>query len=178
MILKKAHRNKFQRGFTLIELMIVISIFAILLGVALPTMRTLVENYGANRAAHELISDMYLARIQAVRTGRNSTIAFNSPAPNQYTITWNNNGLRTRTVDLNSFRGGVRFEPVPPGGPPPVGSIIFTGRGFAQQNPVPGWGDIYLTDREKSKVIRIQTTFPGTVSEQRWRAASNSWTYE
>ena len=82
------------RGFTLIELMVVIAMTTVLMAVAIPSVRALVENIGVNRAAQELISEIYLARIQAIRTGRTSTVTFNVPAPNQCTIDWNDGRQR------------------------------------------------------------------------------------
>ena len=113
--IKKIRRSD---GLTLLELMVTIAMVAILFGIGVPSINALVNSSGANRAAHELISDMNLARIQAVRSGRNATVAFNSPGPNQYTITWNN-GANSRTVNLSNFRGGVVFEPNPPGATTP-----------------------------------------------------------
>jgi Tfp pilus assembly protein FimT len=171
-------KNKRSSGLTMVELVVSIAILVVLLGIGAPGINALVNSSGTNRAVHELISDMNLARIQAVRSGRSATVAFNAPGPNQYTITWNN-GANARTVDLNNFRGGVVFEPNPPGGatPAPVASVTFSPRGFAQQNPV-GWGNIYLTNQDNIKVIRVETTFTGVVSAMRWSPTANTWNYE
>ena len=171
-------KNRRSEGFTVIELMISITILAVLLGVGVPSINALVNGSSANRAAQELISDMYLARIQAIRSGRNATVDFNSPGPNQYTVSWNN-GANTKTVNLGNFRGNVVFEPAPPGAatPPPVASVTFSPRGFAQANPV-SWGNVYLAERNTARVIRIETTFAGVVSEMRWSPAANTWNYQ
>lgn len=171
-------KNKEMSGFTVVELVISIAVLAVLFGIGVPSINALVNGSGANRAASELISDMYLARIQAIRSGRSATVAFNTPGPNQYTVTWNN-GANSRTVDLGDFRGEVVFEPNPPGAatPPPVASVIFSPRGFAQENPV-GWGNVYLTEQNSARVIRIETTFTGVVSEMRWSPTANTWNYQ
>jgi prepilin-type N-terminal cleavage/methylation domain-containing protein len=175
--LKFNKKENCSPGFTVVELVVSIAILAVLFGIGVPSFNALVNSSGTNRAAHELISDMNLARIQAVRSGRNVRVDFNAPGPNQYTVTWNN-GANSRTVDLSNFRGGVVFEPNPPGGatPPPVASVIFSPRGFAQQNPV-GWGNVYLTDQDNVKVLRVETTFAGVVNEMRWSPGTNSWNY-
>lgn len=173
--IKKIRRSD---GLTVVELVVTIAMVAILFGIGVPSINALVNSSGANRAAYELISDMNLARIQAVRSGRSAAVVFNAPGPNQYTITWND-GANSRTIDLGNFRGGVAFEANPPGAttPLPVASVIFSPRGFAQQNP-PGWGNIYLTDQDNIKVIRVETTFTGVVSAMRWSPTTNTWNYE
>ena len=171
-------KNRRSEGFTVVELMVSITILAILLGIGVPSINALVNGSSANRAANELISDMYLARIRAIRSGRSASVAFNTPGPNQYTVTWNN-GANTKIVDLGNFRGDVGFEPAPPGAatPLPVDRVIFSPRGFAQGNPV-GWGNVYLSEQNTARVIRIETTFAGVVSEMRWSPAANTWNYQ
>ena len=164
-------------GFTLIELMIVIAVMVALSVLAVPSIRAMVENFSVNRAAQTMVSDLNWARLLAIRTGRSSTVDFDVPAANQYTITWQENGVaRTRVSDLTSYRGGVRFEPAPPGAatPAPVATITFTARGFTQANPQ-GWGDIYLTDRNNSKILQVETNFAGSIIERRWSAGGNTW---
>lgn len=58
-----------MRGFTLVELMIVIAIFAILLGLAVPSFQTMLVDNRVSTQANELITELSTAREVASRPG-------------------------------------------------------------------------------------------------------------
>lgn len=55
------------RGFTLIELMVAIAVSAILLMVAVPNLRTIIQNGRINTQTNDLIGDISLARSEAIK---------------------------------------------------------------------------------------------------------------
>ena len=59
-----------RRGFTLIEILVVIAIVAILLLVATPSMARFIADWRAKDAANSLIGQLRLARIEAIRHSR------------------------------------------------------------------------------------------------------------
>ncbi len=59
-----------QRGFTLIELMTVVSIMAVMALVAAPGMQSLIAGARARAATNDLISDLVLARSEAIKRNR------------------------------------------------------------------------------------------------------------
>lgn len=61
-----------QLGFTLIEAMVVVSILAILAGIAAPAFQQMLAAQRVKNAASDLLSDMILARSEAIR--RNGTV--------------------------------------------------------------------------------------------------------
>lgn len=61
--------NKVSAGFTMIELMITLSVFAIVLAVAVPSFRTLIEDNRVSSQANLLLGAMKAARSEAVRSG-------------------------------------------------------------------------------------------------------------
>lgn len=58
-----------NRGFTLVELMITVAVLAIILSIALPSMRELIINGRVTTQTNELISSLALARSEAIRRG-------------------------------------------------------------------------------------------------------------
>src|SRR4030065_326257 len=63
--------NKLQirqgHGFTLIELVVAMAVAAILVTVAIPNMRTFIQNGRLNTQANDLIGDLNLARSEAIK---------------------------------------------------------------------------------------------------------------
>lgn len=72
-------------GFTLVELMIVVSVFAVLIAAALPSYNDFVRNQRVKTASFELFSTLVLARSEALT--RNSTVTV-TPASNNWAAGW------------------------------------------------------------------------------------------
>lgn len=58
-----------QRGFTAIELMVVVAIVAILAALAAPSFTPLIERWRVRSAAEDLTSTIYYARSEAIKRG-------------------------------------------------------------------------------------------------------------
>ena len=62
------------RGFTAIELMVVISLVAILAALAAPSFTPIIQNWRVRQAVGGLQSSLYFARSEAIKRGGNITI--------------------------------------------------------------------------------------------------------
>ena len=62
------------RGFTLVELIVTLGVAAILLGVAVPSMRDLIHNNRLAAATNLFVSSLNIARSEAIKQGRNATV--------------------------------------------------------------------------------------------------------
>ena len=67
-----------MRGFTLIELMIVVALFAIMLALALPSFNGLIERFRIGARLGALEASMSLARVEAIRRGQGVTLVSRS----------------------------------------------------------------------------------------------------
>ncbi|HEY1147675.1 MAG TPA: GspH/FimT family pseudopilin [Pseudoduganella sp.] len=64
-----------QRGFTLVEAMVVLSIIVILAGVGIPAMQDFLSSQRVKSAASELFSDILQARSEAIKRNTDVTLA-------------------------------------------------------------------------------------------------------
>jgi len=101
-------RRTVLRGFTLIEIMVVVTVLAVLAGLAAPSFRNMILSNRAATAASALQVSLNLARSEAVRRGADArvTIAANGVAgqwSNGWTVfvdrTTNANGAVAPTAD-------------------------------------------------------------------------------
>lgn len=76
---------KSSRGFTLIEMIIVIAIIAIALSIAVPNLNSFSQNTNLKEAARDISSDISLYKQRAVSENRGYRINFSALA-NTYTI--------------------------------------------------------------------------------------------
>jgi type IV fimbrial biogenesis protein FimT len=65
-------------GFTLIELMVVIALIAVLSAVAVPSMQKMLKTNRVQTEASSFVSDLMLARTEAVKRGQNVSVCVSS----------------------------------------------------------------------------------------------------
>jgi len=69
------------RGFTLIELMVTLSVAAVLLTVGVPSMREMIANNRLTAATNTFVSSLNIARSEAIKQGRNATMCVSDASP-------------------------------------------------------------------------------------------------
>jgi len=101
-----------ERGFTLIEVMIVIVIVAVLTGLAVPAFSAWREKIAVRSASQSLLSHMKQARVLALSENRSVSIAFTSAS---YTFDADTSGscgpCKNDVISLAQFSGALSLSP-------------------------------------------------------------------
>jgi prepilin-type N-terminal cleavage/methylation domain-containing protein len=114
------HGGVLRSGYTLTELLIVMMVVSIVMVTAMPPMWATVRGTRLEAARQELIGDLRLARMEAIR--RNVSIAVQKTSATSYTID---------SIGARTLRDGVMFSSAPetlrfaPFGPVPTGSATY-----------------------------------------------------
>lgn len=100
-----------HRGFTLIELIVVIAMAAILLGIATSNFSSFISMMRVRNAAFDLVADLNLARSEAVK--RNATVTVQAQSNGDWTTGWTlttvdpTNAANTLTLINRGALGGA-----------------------------------------------------------------------
>lgn len=109
-----------SKGFTIIEMMIVIAIIGILAAIAIPNFISWLPNYRLGSAARDVLSTMQLARLRAVRENANVVISFDTGNDSYRAFVDNGEGGGTRN---NEIRDGT--EKIIKNGQMPAGVDLY-----------------------------------------------------
>ncbi len=109
------HRCAARRaaGFSIVELMVTVTVAAVLLGLAIPSFRDLLINNKVTEATNQLVGDLNLARSEAVRRGTLVAVISTSGS-NDWSTGW-------YVESDGDFKGDGTFQ----GNPPPTTSKDF-----------------------------------------------------
>ena len=98
---------KKNTGFTLIELVIVITIIGILAIIGMPQIEKFNSMNMVRRAANDLLQNMRLARTMAIKENREYLITFNEAGNNTYVIGFDGNGNNSLLDGADGYDGGA-----------------------------------------------------------------------
>jgi len=161
MVLKNSDIFAGSKGFTLIEVIVVIVIIGILSTIAFPMFSRWIPNYRLKGAAQELYSDLQKSKLHAIKTNRRVIFNFNvvadCSAPTGYIFT-DSDG---KVVASNNFTDNIclNFSDFLP-------SNGFDPRGFQAVTPpaVAAQHTVKITHSKSSRVHIITQSQAGSVS--------------
>jgi type IV fimbrial biogenesis protein FimT len=96
-----------RAGFTVIELMITVSIIAILAMVAAPSLRDMVLNARMTSMVNDLLTDLSVARAEAVKRGVRATVCTSSNGTACTSSDWRNGWIIVAEADTAGTFGAV-----------------------------------------------------------------------
>lgn len=113
-----------QSGFTLIELIVVVTLTAVLLGIGIPSFREFTATQKVKGAAFDLAAALLLARSEAVK--RNATVTVTQTGGN-----WSNGWTVTVGGTTLSSQGALGQVNITPIDPPATTAVSYQGNGRA-----------------------------------------------
>lgn len=146
--------DRSRRGYTLTEMLIVVSIIGLATLFALPRFRGLAERNRLTAAREELAAAIATARAAAVQKGRTATV-FLSGNQMWVTVVTNNAGSTTTIVPPKSF-GTLYNVSVAASAPSGLTSVTFDMRGFASPR-LSATGKFVITGGTKRDSLCITT---------------------
>lgn len=108
------------QGFTLVELLTVIAVMAVVTTLAAPGMRSFGLSQKAKTVSHDLVSDLLVARSEALKRNREVTV---EPLEGGWNEGWAVSVEELRLVTRQVEAGSLAFE-----GPPPLIRFNVWGR--------------------------------------------------
>lgn len=99
-------RKRGRAGFSLVEMMFVLLIIGLMAAMGMPRMMRWFSTLGSKSAVNQVIADIQLARIQAVRQGQTVSLRIDQEG-RRYRVTADSaNGTVARTIKTVSLTGG------------------------------------------------------------------------
>ncbi len=140
-----------KKGFTLLEMMIVVVIIGVLAGIAIPNIAAQLPHYRLKAAARNLVSNMIKAKSQAIAENTSHIITFNNVAgQDTYTITISSGTATWGPIELSPGHPDIEYNAINFA----ANQLTFRSNGMAGQ----GGNLTLINDRGETYIITVFIT--------------------
>ena len=150
IVFRRGGVKQLQRGFSLLELIIVIAILGIIFAIALPNFADMLAEQRARAAASEIVGDLALARIEAIKQQRRVVVARGATWKDGWRIYIDTDGSGTFTVGELVIKTSPGFSgktlKVCAISADFVDGVIFRGDGSVANSPIGAESGLRVSD--------------------------------
>ncbi len=178
-----------EKGFTLIELMVTVSVLGILAAIAVPAFSQWLPRYRLKNAARDIYSNMQLAKLGAIKQNSDWAIHLDETS-NTYRVCSSDGGdgdwtdgdeTVEKTVNLPDYESGVAYghgnaTKEVTGGSFDSGGTTYSGDvALFKPRGTSNGGYVYIENNKNNASFAVGTSSFGAIQLKKWNNSTGDW---